>query len=91
MVFYFGGTRHILYYLENNSRTCKKALKKSNTCSIIYSRENRWRGTHMKDKEYYRGKINELVEKIENPAILMKIYTVVKTHYRILKEKEQED
>lgn len=45
----------------------------------------------MKDKEYYRGKINELVEKIENPAILMKIYTVVKTHYRILKEKEQED
>ena len=40
-------------------------------------------------KEFYEGKITELVEKIENPVILMKIYTVVKTHYEILREKEQ--
>lgn len=39
----------------------------------------------------YKQKITELVEKIENPAILMKIYTVAKTHYEILEEKEQED
>ncbi len=38
----------------------------------------------------HKGRIFELVEKIENPAILMKIYTVVKTHYEILMEKEQE-
>lgn len=44
-----------------------------------------------RETDYYRGKITELVEKIENPAILMKIYTVVKTHYEILREKEQED
>ncbi len=43
------------------------------------------------DKETYKKKIIEMVEKIENVEILMKIYTVVKTHYRILKEKEQED
>lgn len=39
----------------------------------------------------YRKKIIEMVEKIENPGILKKIYTVVKTHLQILKEKEQED
>lgn len=39
----------------------------------------------------YKEKIIELLEKIDNPEILMKIYTAVKTHYRILKEKEQED
>lgn len=44
-----------------------------------------------REKDYYREKITELVEKIENPAILMKIYTVVKTHYEILREKERED
>lgn len=44
-----------------------------------------------REKYYYREKIIELVEKIENPAILMKIYTVVKTHYEILREKERED
>ncbi len=44
-----------------------------------------------REKDYYREKIIELVEKIENPAILMKIYTVVKTHYEILREKERED
>lgn len=42
-------------------------------------------------KDFYKQKIIELVEKIENPAILMKIYTVTKTHYEILREKEQED
>ena len=42
-------------------------------------------------KEEYRKKIIELVEKIENPAILIKIYTFAKTHYEMLKEKEQED
>ncbi len=41
------------------------------------------------NKEEYREKIIEMVEKIENQAILMKIYTVVKTHYEILREKEQ--
>lgn len=45
----------------------------------------------IREKEYYRLKINEIIEKIENTAILMKIYTVVKTHYEILREKEQED
>ncbi len=42
------------------------------------------------NKEEYRKKVIELVEKIENSAILMKIYTVVKTHYEILREKERE-
>lgn len=42
-------------------------------------------------QEYYKKKITELVEKIENPAILIKIYTFAKTHYEMLKEKEQED
>lgn len=45
----------------------------------------------IQEKDYYKQKITELVEKIENPAILMKIYTVVKTHYEILREKERED
>lgn len=45
----------------------------------------------MGEKEEYKRKIIELVEKIESPAILMKIYTVAKTHYEILREKEQED
>lgn len=46
---------------------------------------------NLKGKDCYKEKIAELVEKIENPAILMKIYTVVKTHYEILREKERED
>lgn len=45
----------------------------------------------LREKEYYKSKIIEMVEKIENPAILIKIYTVVKTHLQILREKEQED
>lgn len=39
----------------------------------------------------YRRQIVEMLEKIENPTILMKIYTFVKTHLEILREKEQED
>lgn len=46
---------------------------------------------NLKEKDYYRKKIIELVEKISNQDILIKIYTVVKTHVEILKEKEQED
>lgn len=46
---------------------------------------------NLREKKYYKDKIIELVEKIENPAILIKIYTFVKTHYEMLKEKEQED
>ena len=45
----------------------------------------------MKEKEYIKQKIIEMVEKIENPIILTKIYTVVKTHFEILKEREQGD
>lgn len=37
----------------------------------------------------YRCQIIQMVEKIENQKTLMKIYTVVKTHFKILKEKEQ--
>lgn len=43
------------------------------------------------EKEYYRQKIIEMVGKINSTTILMKIYTVVKTHLEILREKEQED
>lgn len=39
------------------------------------------------NKPNYKQKIIELVESIENPVVLMKIYTVVKTHSEILKEK----
>lgn len=46
---------------------------------------------NLESKECYKEEITKLVEKIDNPAILMKIYTVVKTHYEILREKEQED
>ena len=46
---------------------------------------------NLNKKNFDKEKIIELVEKIENPAILMKIYTVVKTHYEILREKVRED
>lgn len=46
---------------------------------------------NFREKNYYKKKITELVEKIENTAILIKIYTFAKTHHEILKEKEQED
>ncbi len=35
----------------------------------------------IKEKDYYRKKITELVEKIENPAILKLIYALVKSGY----------
>lgn len=38
----------------------------------------------------YKTLINEILEKIENQEVLVKIYTVVKTHFEILKEKERE-
>lgn len=38
----------------------------------------------------YKALINELVGRIENQEVLVKIYTVVKTHFEILKEKERE-
>lgn len=45
----------------------------------------------LKERDYYKKKITEMVEKINNQDTIMKIYTVVKTHLEILKEKEQED
>lgn len=37
----------------------------------------------------FRNKIIEMLEEIDDPVILMKIYTVVRTHLKILREKEQ--
>lgn len=37
----------------------------------------------------YRRQIVEMIEQIENPAILIKIYTVIKTHLEIVKESER--
>lgn len=45
----------------------------------------------MKEKDFFKKRIVEMVGKIESTAVLIKIYTVVKTHYEILREKEQED
>lgn len=42
-------------------------------------------------QEYYKKAISEMLDEIGNVRILIKIYTVVKTHYEILREKEQED
>ena len=42
------------------------------------------------DYKEKQQEIIEIVEKIKDPKILTKIYTVVKTHLEILKEKEQE-
>lgn len=39
----------------------------------------------------YKQKIIELIEQIENQEVLMKIYTVVKTHSEILKEKKEKE
>ncbi len=36
----------------------------------------------------YEQMIVEMVEKIKNPTVLMKIFTVVKTHLEILRENE---
>lgn len=42
-------------------------------------------------QEYYRKAISEMIEEIESVRILAKIYIFVKTHLRILREKEQEN
>lgn len=38
------------------------------------------------ENAYFRQKIVKAVEKIENTTVLMKIYTVVETHLKILNE-----
>ena len=43
------------------------------------------------NKMNYKQKIIELIEQIENQEVLMKIYTVVKTHLEILKEKKEKE
>lgn len=43
------------------------------------------------EKEFYEQKIIEMMKKIEDPVILMKIYTFVKTHSEIIEEREQGD
>lgn len=39
---------------------------------------------------YYRNGIMETVKRIDDPVILMKIYTVARTHLKIRRKKEQE-
>lgn len=39
---------------------------------------------------YYRNGIMETVKRIDDPVILMKIYTVARTHLEIQMKKEQE-
>lgn len=39
----------------------------------------------------YRKRIIQIVENIDDPKILIKIYTVAKTHLEIQKEMEQGD
>lgn len=47
---------------------------------------------NLREKEYYKEKIIELVEKIENPEYLFKIYHYILAKYRReQKEKETED
>lgn len=43
------------------------------------------------ENQFYKGETFKMLEEIENTKILMKIYTVVKTHLKILKEKEWEN
>lgn len=60
-------------------------------CRQLSKMDSETRVRIMENKDYYKREIIELVEKINNPEILMKIYTVVKTHLEIVKEKEQKD
>lgn len=46
---------------------------------------------NLREREFYKQKIIEMVEEIENTIVLMKIYTFVKTHLEILSEKETEN
>lgn len=41
------------------------------------------------EKEWYKKKIMEMVEEIDDLETLIKIKTVVKTHLRLLKEEER--
>lgn len=45
----------------------------------------------MKEKNYYKKLIIEMIEKIDNVNVLIKIYTIVKTHLELLRETEAED
>lgn len=44
----------------------------------------------MKEKEIYRERIIQMVREIKDADILQKIYTVVLTHMKIIKEKEDD-
>lgn len=43
---------------------------------------------NFREKDYYKDKITELVEKIENPAILRRIYQLAEYLYIHKEEKE---
>lgn len=45
----------------------------------------------MKEKNYYKKLIIEMIENIDNLSVLIKIYTTVKTHLELLRESEAED
>ncbi len=47
-------------------------------------------GSGSTEKESYKNQIVEMIEQIDNQTVLVKIYTVVRTHLMILNEKEQE-
>lgn len=42
----------------------------------------------MRKKKWYIKEVVRIMRKIDNPTVLMKIYTVAKTHLAILREKE---
>ncbi len=42
----------------------------------------------MREKEWYIKEIVRIIRQIDSPVVLMKIYTVAKTHLAILREKE---
>lgn len=42
----------------------------------------------MKKKKWYIKEVVRIMRKIDSPVVLMKIYTVAKTHLAILQEKE---
>lgn len=42
----------------------------------------------MKKKKWYIKEVIRIMRRIDNTVILMKIYTLAKTHLEILKEKE---
>lgn len=42
----------------------------------------------MRRKKWYIKETIRIIRQIDNPVVLMKIYTVAKTHLAILREKE---